>query len=96
MLNPSSLGLRSGRGSPGNGIIVLTAREDGSCCAFMVDQIIDQRQVVVKPLNSGFGQIPGLAAATILGQGEIALILDTNELAQKPRARRIPALAIAG
>ena len=46
----------------------------------VVDGIDDQRQVVIKGLQDSYGNVPGVAAATILGDGQIALILDTSDL----------------
>jgi two-component system chemotaxis sensor kinase CheA len=57
-------------------IVLLIAQEDGSHAALVVDAIQDQRQVVIKGLQDTFGRVPGVAAATILGDGKIALILD--------------------
>ncbi len=49
-------------------------------CALIVDAVLDQRQVVIKGLDSNYGAIPGVSAATVLGDGQIALILDTEAL----------------
>ena len=57
-------------------VVVLTESENGSRCALLVDAILDQRQVVIKGLEENYGHVPGVAAATILGDGRIALILD--------------------
>ena len=46
--------------------------------ALVVDAIQDQRQVVIKGLEENYGEISGIAAATILGDGRIALILDPD------------------
>jgi two-component system, chemotaxis family, sensor kinase CheA len=51
--------------------------------ALAVDRIHDQRQVVIKGLESNYGHVPGVAAATILGDGKIALIIDPDEIAQR-------------
>lgn len=59
--------------------------------ALAVDRIHDQRQVVIKGLESNYGHVPGVAAATILGDGKIALIIDPDEIAQ--RRLRLPSLA---
>jgi two-component system chemotaxis sensor kinase CheA len=48
--------------------------------ALRVSSIHDQRQVVIKSLESNYAAIPGVSAATILGDGKIALILDPEEL----------------
>ena len=50
--------------------------------ALLVDTIEDQRQVVIKGMQESYGRVPGVAAATILGDGQIALILDPNDLVQ--------------
>ena len=48
--------------------------------ALAIDDIRDQRQVVVKSLEASYGPVPGISSATILGDGRIALILDTDEI----------------
>jgi two-component system chemotaxis sensor kinase CheA len=65
----------------GGGVVILTQAEDGRRAALLVDAILDQRQVVIKPIRGGLPPIPGIAAATILGDGHVALILDPAELA---------------
>ena len=61
-------------------VFLLTEKDDGSRTALAVDAIQDQRQVVIKGLEDNYGSVPGVAAATILGDGRIALILDTDRL----------------
>jgi two-component system chemotaxis sensor kinase CheA len=51
----------------------------------VVDRIIDQQEIVVKPLARQVKGIPIFAGATILGDGRVALILDTMGLAQQAR-----------
>ncbi len=48
--------------------------------ALMVDQLIGQHQVVVKNLESNYRKVPGVSAATILGDGSVALIVDVFAL----------------
>ena len=68
---------------PINGAIaLLISPEEGHLVALLVDQIEDQRQVVIKGLQDSYGRVPGVAAATILGDGQIALILDPADLVQ--------------
>jgi two-component system, chemotaxis family, sensor kinase CheA len=69
--------LKSGEGE----IVVVVERGDDGAIALMVDGIRDQRQVVIKGLEANYGQIPGIAAATVLGDGSVALILDPADLA---------------
>lgn len=61
-------------------VVLLTAHEDGGRAALVIDSILDQRQVVIKGLDDSFYRAPGIAAATILGDGQIALILDTSDI----------------
>ncbi len=48
--------------------------------ALLVDHLIGQHQVVVKNLESNYRKIPGVSAATILGDGSVALIVDVFAL----------------
>ena len=76
------LGYRDPKSSYGGSIALLIGQEDGSKAALVVDSIEDQRQVVIKGLQDSYGHVPGVAAATILGDGQIALILDPTDLVQ--------------
>ncbi|MEP4309637.1 MAG: chemotaxis protein CheA, partial [Lentilitoribacter sp.] len=62
-------------------VLLLVRTEKLSQCAFVVDSISDQRQVVIKSLQGSYGKIPGISAATILGDGKIALIIDPDGIA---------------
>jgi two-component system chemotaxis sensor kinase CheA len=59
-------------------VLLLVTTEKLAQCAFVVDSISDQRQVVIKSLQGDYGKIPGISAATILGDGKIALIVDPD------------------
>jgi two-component system chemotaxis sensor kinase CheA len=79
------------------GIVLLTTSDDGGRSALVVDAILEQRQVVIKGLGEGFAAIPGVAAATILGDGRIALIVDPSDLVRAASGRTRPlALEVAG
>lgn len=75
-----SLGLGKSGDSNGAGILLLVSTEMQGLTALRVTSIHDQRQVVIKSLESNYAAIPGVSAATILGDGKIALILDPEEL----------------
>lgn len=91
------LGYRTARASYDGAIVLLTTQQDGKCSALIVDAILEQRQVVIKGLQHSCGPIPGVAAATILGDGRIALILDPADLVQAATGRtRAPDLARTG
>lgn len=61
-------------------LLLLVETESQTQCALIVDAVHDQRQVVIKGLESNYGSIPGVSAATVLGDGQIALILDSEAL----------------
>jgi len=54
--------------------------------ALLVDQLIGQHQVVVKNLETNYRRVPGISAATILGDGRVALIVDMFALMRVARA----------
>ncbi|MFT8736154.1 MAG: chemotaxis protein CheA [Zymomonas mobilis] len=65
--------------------VLIVVESDGGQAVLMVDQILDQRQVVVKSLEANYQAISGLAGATILGDGRVALILDVDSLVARWR-----------
>lgn len=75
-------------------VLVLVESVDHTRCALSVDAIHDQRQVVIKSIGGNYGDIPGVSAATILGNGKIALILDTDHLTKVDKMAPIPQLPI--
>lgn len=70
----------SGQAPSDNGIVVIV-QSAGCRYALWVDQLIGQQQVVVKNLEQNYRKVTGVSAATILGDGSVALILDVVELA---------------
>jgi len=65
--------------NPVQGVLVLV-EADGTKVALMVDELVGQQQVVIKSLEKNFQKVEGLAGATILGNGEVAFILDVPGL----------------
>ncbi|CAN2533822.1 hypothetical+protein [Methylocapsa aurea] len=72
-------------------VALLVESESGAKCALLVDAIQGQRQVVIKSLETNYGHVHGIAAATILGDGRVALILDVDAIVARPRADMIVA-----
>ena len=72
------LNFRDEPADPIEGVALLVESEGGGQRALMVDAIQGQRQVVIKSLESNYSNVPGIAAATILGDGRVALILDVD------------------
>lgn len=61
-------------------VLLLVTSDNHQTFALTVDAIHDQRQVVIKGLKENYGELTGVAAATILGDGRIALIIDTDAI----------------
>ena len=72
------LGYRREAADPVGSVVLVVETEVSTRCALVVDAIHDQRQVVIKSLEANYRQVPGIAAATILGDGRVALILDID------------------
>jgi two-component system chemotaxis sensor kinase CheA len=68
-------------GSP----IMVVVEAEGSRVALMVDELLGQQQVVIKNLESNYRKVPNVSGATILGDGKVALILDTSGLVRRSR-----------
>ncbi|MBV7552495.1 chemotaxis protein CheA [Pseudomonas sp. PDM28] len=56
---------------------------------FVVDQLVGQEEVVIKPLGKMLQGTPGMSGATITGDGRIALILDVPSMLKRYATRRI-------
>lgn len=73
--------------------IVVILQSAGKRYALLVDQLIGQHQVVVKNLESNYRKVPGISAATILGDGSVALIVDVSALQSLNREKRLSGAA---
>lgn len=65
--------------------IMVVVESDGSRIAVLVDELLGQHQVVVKNLETNYRKVPNVSGATILGDGKVALILDTGSLVRRVR-----------
>jgi two-component system, chemotaxis family, sensor kinase CheA len=72
-------GVRPKSEDPTQGLVVIVEYE-GRQAALFVDELLAQQQVVIKSLETNFSKIEGVAGATILGDGRVALILDVPGL----------------
>jgi two-component system chemotaxis sensor kinase CheA len=70
-----------GEPEPENGHVVIVAMGTRRV-GFVVDQLVGQEEVVIKPLGRALQGTPGMAGATITGDGRIALIIDVPSLLQ--------------
>jgi len=88
------ISLRKTLGVPGSErreemAIVVDTETDG-LVALLVDELIGQRQVVLKSLEANFRRVEGVSGATILGDGRVALILDVPSLVSTGARGRAP------
>lgn len=93
------LNFRATQANPVEGVALLVESEGGGQRALMVDAIQGQRQVVIKSLEANYTHVPGIAAATILGDGRVALILDVDAVVSASRGQSLQlesSLAAAG
>ena len=89
------MGFRGSLDDARAGVALLVEIEGGARSALLVDAIQGQRQVVIKSLESNYGHVPGIAAATILGDGRVALILDVDTVAASGARIGAPDLTLA-
>jgi two-component system chemotaxis sensor kinase CheA len=81
------MGFRDAPIAAGTGVAVVIETEAGLRAALLFDAIQGQRQVVIKSLETNYQQVDGVAAATILGDGRVALILDVDAIVANSRRR---------
>jgi len=65
--------------------IMVVVEADGCRVALLVHELLGQHQVVVKNLESNYRKVPDVSGATILGDGTVALIMDTAALVRRAR-----------
>jgi two-component system, chemotaxis family, sensor kinase CheA len=75
-----ALGLRGESANPTDCVMIVVETEAMGQSVLMVDTICDQRQVVIKSIETNYQPVAGVAGATILGDGRIALIVDVEAL----------------
>jgi two-component system chemotaxis sensor kinase CheA len=75
------------RDAESNDGLIMVVEGDGRRVGLCVDELLGQQQVVVKTLEANYGHIDGIAGATILGDGSVALILDVASLTRAVTVR---------
>lgn len=81
--------------NPTQGILVIVQADDARF-ALLVDELLGQHQVVVKNLETNYRKVPGISAATILGDGSVAFIIDVGAMPRIQRAQAVSSAALAG
>ncbi len=79
--------------SPEDGVLIVVDTEAAGQAALLVDAIHDQRQFVIKNLDTHYRPVEGVAGATILGDGRVALIVDVDGLVARSLADPKPEAA---
>jgi two-component system chemotaxis sensor kinase CheA len=74
------LDITSAAGDPNESVVIITDAGEGSRFGLVVDELCGHQQVVIKSIEESYGSVPGIAAATILGNGRVAFILDIEKL----------------
>lgn len=74
------LGVPDAITDPSQAVLIIVDTESAGQAILMVDAIVDQRQVVIKSLETHYQPVEGVSGATILGDGRVALILDVESL----------------
>ncbi|WP_447968351.1 chemotaxis protein CheA [Nitrospira sp. M1] len=75
---------------PSEALLVIV-ESDGKRVALFVDELTGQQQVVIKSLEQNFQKIEGISGATILGDGQVALILDVPSLVKLSKMAKVEA-----
>jgi two-component system chemotaxis sensor kinase CheA len=73
--------------------LLVVIEADGKRAGVLVDDLLAQQQVVIKSLESNFKAVPGIAGATILGDGTVALIIDVPGLIRSVAKQGVAAVA---
>ncbi len=66
--------------NPDEDMVVVIARKGDQQVGLVIDELMGQQEIVIKPLGKYTNKCKLISGATILGDGEIALILDTNSI----------------
>lgn len=74
------LGIGGGASDPREGVLIVVDTQVAGQAALLVDTIREQRQFVIKSLEANFRPVRGVAGATILGDGRVALIVDVDTM----------------
>jgi two-component system chemotaxis sensor kinase CheA len=77
------------------GVLIVVETEGAGRAALLVDAICDQRQVVIKSLDTHYRSVEGVSGATILGDGMVALIVDVDSLVARSLSGQTPNALIA-
>jgi len=69
-------GITGAVADPCAGLVVVVEGDGGALMGFLVDDLVNQQQVVIKSLEANYALVEGVSGATILGNGQVSLIVD--------------------
>jgi two-component system, chemotaxis family, sensor kinase CheA len=72
-------------------VVIITDAGEGAHFGIVVDELCGHQQVVVKSIEESYGSVPGIAGATILGNGRVAFILDVEKLSDLANSQTVQA-----
>ena len=78
---------------PAECTVIVIEGSDRARLGLVVDELCGHQQVVIKSIEENYGSVPGIAAATILGNGRVAFIVDIEKLSDLLDAESRPAAA---
>lgn len=90
LMTAQILGAKGATDPTEGGVVILVESQGTGRLALAVDAILGQRQVVIKSFETNYRHIEGIAAATILGDGRVALILDVDGIVSRCRTSLMP------
>ena len=79
----AAIGANGACDQPTEGVLIVVDTQALGQAALLVDAISDQRQFVIKSLDTNYRSVNGVAGATILGDGKVALIIDVDGLVSR-------------
>lgn len=88
----TALGVGEGPRDRAEEMAIVVDTETNGQVALLVDELVGQRQVVLKSLEANFRRVEGVSGATILGDGRVALILDVPALVSRGGAQPLELL----
>jgi two-component system, chemotaxis family, sensor kinase CheA len=71
-------------------VVIISDAGEGTRFGIVVDELLGHQQVVVKSIEESYGSVPGIAGATILGNGRVAFILDVEKLSDIASSQHVP------
>jgi two-component system, chemotaxis family, sensor kinase CheA len=84
------LDIRSAATASEERVVIISDAGEGTRFGIVVDELLGHQQVVVKSIEESYGSVPGIAGATILGNGRVAFILDVEKLSDIASSQNVP------